>query len=98
MAGLVYQLAVNLSEHGAFTVRSNFVGWSHRQVQKFYCSRIIRHFEPKNRFWTGSKWLNEHEFIDESGKIVNSFCNLDLENVIDVENFVYENLTFPSEI
>ena len=42
--------------------------------------------------------MNEHEFIDENGNIVNPFCNLDLEDVTDVENFVYGNLTFPSEM
>ena len=42
--------------------------------------------------------MNEHQFIDENGLIVNPFCNLEMSEVLNIEKNVYGNLTFPSEM
>ena len=52
----------------------------------------------KSRLWTGSKRVNDRQFVDENGIIVDPFCNLKMDDVENKSGNLYGNLTFPSEM
>ena len=51
----------------------------------------------KSRVWTGSKRVNELDFVDENGFTVDPLCNLKRSD-IESEGSMYGGLAFPSEM